>query len=114
MGERTLVFSALWLSGCVTLVKVLISTIKMRKGLIIADRLVMRLKCVWKHFLNCKALNGLFCKLKNISKIVGTLEKQFTKATLIHLFCPCSGWVFLNGTLLAVVEKSPVVAKLEK
>lgn len=62
----------------------------------IADRLVMRLKCMWKYFLSCKVLNGLFCKLKHISKVLGTLVKQFTKVTLSHLLYVQV--VFLKGT----------------
>ena len=58
--EKTLVLvPALALAGCLTLVKVLISTGKMRKGLIIAETLVVRLKCMWKYFLNYKMLSGL-------------------------------------------------------
>lgn len=33
-----------WLASCLTLVKVFISTVHMRKGLMAADRLVMRLE----------------------------------------------------------------------
>lgn len=44
-GEKTQVLvPGPWLASCLTLVKVLISTVKMRKRLMIADRLVMRLK----------------------------------------------------------------------
>lgn len=62
-----------------------------KSGFVSGEKTQVLLKCTGRHLLNCKALNGLFYKLKHISKFWGTPARQFTKATLIHLFCPCSG-----------------------
>lgn len=85
-----------------TLAKVLISTVGMRKGPRIGDGFVMRLKCTGRHFLNRKALNGLFCKLKHTSKVLGdtceTVYKGHTSPSLLSVFRV----VFLKETLLGV------------
>lgn len=110
-GKKRVLVPAPWLDGCVTLVEVVISSVRMRKGVITADRLALRLTHMWKHFWNCRALNGLFCKWKHISKVAGTLVKQFPRAAHIRLFCPCLGWAFLKGTLSSSLLRSPLCAQ---
>ena len=85
-----------------------------KSGFVSGEKTQFLLKCTGRQFLNCKALNGLFCKLKHISKFWGTPERQFTKATLIHLFCPCSGWFSQREASWEFVEKSLMFAKLAK
>ena len=78
-----------------------------KSGFVSGEKTQFLLKCTGRNFLNCKALNVLFCKLKHISKFWGTPVRQFMKATLIHLFCPCQRG-FPRGEPLGSLLRSPL------